>query len=141
MRRDDDQKRWDDGLGRRDDRVGFGFATPVFLLVTPAYAGVQLWISSMKLPCVYILASRRQGTLYIGVTSDLLKRVWEHRNDAVASFTSRYGVHDLVWHEVHETMESAIAREKTLKEWKRVWKIDLIEQMNPEWRDLYLELV
>ena len=95
----------------------------------------------MKLPCVYILASRRHGTLYVGVTSDLVKRIWEHRNDAVASFTSRYFVHDLVWHEVHETMESAIAREKTLKEWKRVWKIDLIEQTNPGWRDLYSELV
>ena len=94
-----------------------------------------------KLPCVYILASRRNGTLYVGVTSDLVKRVWEHRNDAVDGFTKQYGVHDLVWYERHETMESAIAREKALKEWKRQWKLRLIEEANPGWRDLYAEIL
>ena len=90
-----------------------------------------------KHPCVYILASRRNGTLYVGVTSDLVKRVWEHQNNMVDSFTKRYGVHALVWFEQHATMESAIAREKAIKEWKRRWKLDLIEHQNPEWRDLY----
>ncbi len=92
-------------------------------------------------PCVYILASRRNGTLYVGVTSDLPARVWRHRNDAVEGFTSRYRVHDLVWFEVHETMESAIGREKAIKEWRRAWKIRLIEEMNPYWRDLFPEIV
>lgn len=78
-------------------------------------------------PCVYILASKRNGTLYVGVTSDLLKRVWQHRNEVVEGFTKRYDVHMLVWYEVHETMESAILREKELKKWRRQWKIALIE--------------
>ena len=94
-----------------------------------------------KHPCVYILASRRNGTLYVGVTSDLVKRVWEHQNNLAEGFTRRYGVHTLVWFEQHETMESAIAREKAIKEWKRRWKLDLIEQQNPEWRDLYTDVV
>jgi putative endonuclease len=84
-----------------------------------------------------MLASRRNGTLYIGVTSDLVKRVWEHKNDLVAGFTKRYRVHVLVWYELHDTMESAISREKALKEWKRKWKLELIERQNPYWRDLY----
>ncbi len=92
-------------------------------------------------PCVYMLSSERNGTLYIGVTSNLVKRVWEHRSEAVESFTSRYRVHDLVWYELHETMESAILREKQLKEWKRAWKLRLIEGENPEWRDLYPTLL
>ena len=92
-------------------------------------------------PCVYILASKRNGTLYVGVTSDLIKRVWEHKPDVVESFTSRYGVHMLVWYELHETMESAIAREKAVKEWNRAWKLRLIERDNPNWRDLYSELI
>jgi putative endonuclease len=95
----------------------------------------------MKQPCVYILASRYHGTLYIGVTSDLIKRVWEHKIDAVDGFTKRYGVHDLVWYELHGSMHEAIAREKAIKEWKRVWKIDLIEKANPQWCDLYSEIV
>ena len=82
-------------------------------------------------PAVYILASKRNGTLYIGVTSDLAKRVWQHRNDVVDGFTKRYSVHQLVWYELHDTMESAIEREKTLKNWKRVWKLELIENSNP----------
>ena len=90
----------------------------------------------MKRPFVYILASKPNGTLYIGVTSDLVKRVWQHRNDLVEGFTKQYGVHDLVWYEQHETMESAILREKTIKEWRRNWKIRLITQSNPTWRDL-----
>ena len=88
-----------------------------------------------------MLASRKNGTLYVGVTSDILKRIWEHKNNIVEGFTKRYGVHILVWFEMHETMESAITREKAIKEWKRVWKLDLIEQSNPEWRDLYFGLI
>jgi len=95
----------------------------------------------LKLPCVYILASRRNGTLYVGVTSDLVKRVWEHKNHLAEGFTKRYGVRTLVWFERHETMESAIAREKAIKEWKRRWKLELIEGQNPDWRDLYGEIV
>ena len=91
-------------------------------------------------PCVYLLASRRNGTLYVGVTSNLTQRVWQHKNGLVAGFTKRYGVHRLVWYEAHDTMDSAIAREKAIKEWKRRWKIELMEKLNPEWRDLYEEL-
>lgn len=90
-------------------------------------------------PCVYMLASRRNGTLYVGVTSNLAKRVWEHKQDALPGFTQRHGVHILVWYEPHATMESAITREKALKEWKRLWELRLIETMNPTWRDLYDE--
>lgn len=92
-------------------------------------------------PCVYVLASGRNGTLYTGVTSDLLKRVWEHKNNVVKGFTNEHAVHILVWYEVHETMESAIAREKTLKKWKRRWKLAMIEEMNPDWHDLYPDLM
>jgi putative endonuclease len=92
-------------------------------------------------PCVYILASKRNGTLYTGVTSHVVKRVWEHKSDLVEGFTKRYGVHSLVWYEVHETMESAITREKQIKEWKRRWKLELIEKSNPEWRDLYEDII
>jgi putative endonuclease len=94
-----------------------------------------------KQPSVYILASKRNGTLYIGVTSDLAKRIWEHRNNMVEGFTKRYGVRHLVWYELHESMESAIQREKRLKEWKRVWKLELIERTNPDWQDLYQTIV
>jgi putative endonuclease len=92
-------------------------------------------------PCVYILASRRNGTLYVGVTSNLIKRVWEHKSDVVDGFTKRYGIHMLVWYEVHGEMLPAIAREKAIKEWKRKWKLELIEKMNPNWRDLYQDLL
>ncbi|MBI2069805.1 MAG: GIY-YIG nuclease family protein [Elusimicrobia bacterium] len=91
----------------------------------------------MKQPCVYILASDRNGTLYIGVTSDLIKRVWEHRNNVVKGFTQSYEVHALVWFEPHASMESAIEREKALKKWNRAWKLRLIEESNPTWKDLY----
>ena len=94
-----------------------------------------------KHPCVYILASHRNGTLYIGVTSGLVKRVWEHRNDVVDGFTKRYRVHTLVWFEMHGSMLSAIAREKAIKEWKRDWKVRLIESSNRDWRDLYDDIV
>ncbi len=94
-----------------------------------------------KQPAVYILASKRNGTFYIGVTSNLVKRIWEHRNNLVEGFTKRYGVHCLVWYEPHESMESAIQREKQLKEWKRRWKMRLIESANPNWEDLYHTLV
>jgi putative endonuclease len=107
--------------------------------VIPAKAGIQrkLGMKVDKQPAVYILASKRNGTLYIGVTSDLVKRIWEHKNDTVAGFTKRYGVHQLVWYELHESIEFAIEREKRLKEWKRVWKLELIESANPDWKDLY----
>lgn len=92
-------------------------------------------------PCVYILASKRNGTLYIGVTSDLIKRAWEHKNDLVDGFTKEYGVHQLVYFEMLDDMASAIQREKQLKKWNRNWKIQLIEKENPEWADLYDSLV
>jgi putative endonuclease len=87
-------------------------------------------------PCVYILANRRNGTLYVGVTSDLRRRVWEHKADVIEGFTKRYGVQMLVYAEFHEAMDGAILREKQIKSWRRAWKIMLIEQSNPAWRDL-----
>ena len=90
-----------------------------------------------RTPCVYILANKLNGTLYIGVTSQLAKRIYQHKNNLVEGFTKKYRVHKLVWYEVHETMESAISREKVLKKWHRKWKIELIEAMNKEWTDLY----
>jgi len=95
----------------------------------------------VRQPCVYLLASKQNGTLYTGVTSNLLKRVWEHRNNSVEGFTKKYSVHTLVWYEIHETMESAIQREKVIKNWKRSWKIKVIEETNPNWGDLYLCLL
>ena len=94
-----------------------------------------------KQPAVYILASKRNGTLYTGVSSNLVKRVWEHRNDLIDGFTKEYNIQKLVWHELHETMESAIAREKRLKKWKRKWKLELIESSNPDWLDLYTTIL
>ena len=94
-----------------------------------------------KQPAVYILASKRNGTLYIGVTSYLVKRIWEHKNNMVEGFTKRYNVHQLVWYELHDSMESAIIREKRLKDWKRKWKLELIEKSNPDWKDLYHTIV
>jgi putative endonuclease len=90
-----------------------------------------------KQPCVYLLASERNGTLYVGVTSNVVKRVWEHKNHFVEGFTKKYRVDRLVWYEAHETMESAIQREKAIKEWQRAWKLRLIEEFNPDWVDLY----
>ncbi|HOZ05078.1 MAG TPA: GIY-YIG nuclease family protein [Arenimonas sp.] len=95
----------------------------------------------MKNPCVYILASQRNGTLYIGVTSDLTQRVWQHKKNLAKGFTKQYCVHILVWYELHGDMYAAITREKRIKEWRRQWKIELIEKANPHWDDLYLELI
>ncbi len=86
---------------------------------------------------VYMLASKRNGTLYIGVTSNLVKRVWEHKEGSVDGFSHEYGVTMLVWYELHDSAESAITREKQLKKWNRPWKLRLIEGMNPYWNDLY----
>jgi len=94
-----------------------------------------------KQPCVYILASKRNGTLYTGVTSNLRKRIWEHKNDQVQGFSKKYQVHTLVWYEVHETMLSAISREKEIKHVTRQMKIDLIETLNPYWNDLYKDIL
>lgn len=88
-------------------------------------------------PTVYLLASARNGTLYVGVTADLIQRIWQHRNAATPGFTRRYGVHRLVWFERAETMEGAITREKQIKKWNRAWKLALIERTNPNWDDLW----
>jgi putative endonuclease len=94
-----------------------------------------------KVPCTYILASERNGTLYIGVTSDLVRRVYEHKHDQVDGFTKTYAVHNLVYFELHANMEEAITREKQIKKWNRDWKVELIERDNPYWRDLYDDIV
>jgi len=91
-------------------------------------------------PAVYILTNRRDGTLYIGVTSNLLARVWQHRNRLVEGFCRRYALHQLVYFEIHDSMYNAISREKQLKAWRRAWKVELIEKNNSEWRDLWDEV-
>lgn len=95
----------------------------------------------MKQPAVYMMASRRNGTLYVGVTSDLVKRVWQHREHVVEGFTRQHGVARLVWYELHGDMWSAIEREKRLKAWKRAWKVEVIESSNPYWNDLWDSIV
>ena len=90
---------------------------------------------------VYILASKRNGTLYVGVTSNLVKRVWEHKSDLIEGFTRKYKTHTLVWFERHESAESAILREKQIKKWNRMWKLREIELLNSDWRDLYEDIV
>jgi putative endonuclease len=121
---------------------GLTYLYKFHITVIPAgIAGIQTtWMyhdaNMNKQPCVYMLSSQRNGTLYIGVTSDLIKRVYQHRMGMVDGFTKRYGVHALVWYEVHEIMESAILREKQLKKWSRIAKIRLIEQQNPTWQDV-----
>ena len=94
----------------------------------------------MKQPCVYILANKPRGTLYIGVTSDLIARTWQHKNDLVEGFSEKYEVHLLVYYEMHETMSDAIQREKQLKKWNRDWKLELIEKFNENWADLYSQI-
>jgi len=94
-----------------------------------------------KQPVVYILASKRNGTLYIGVTSDLVKRAWEHRSGSTDGFTKKYNVHTLVYFELHEDMSSAILREKQMKKWRRAWKLELIEKSNPDWKDLWPDIL
>ena len=91
--------------------------------------------------CVYILSSQRNGTLYVGITNNLVRRIWEHKNQKTDGFTKKYEVHHLVYYEIHENPESAITREKQLKKWNRLWKIRLIEEKNPEWKDLYQEIL
>ena len=95
----------------------------------------------MKQPAVYIMSNRKNGVLYVDVTSNLIQRAYQHQLHIVKGFTDRYNLETLVWYELHETMESAIQREHTMKHWRRQWKIELIEKMNPEWRDLWLEIV
>ena len=90
---------------------------------------------------VYILASKRNGTLYTGVTSNLIQRVWQHKHDVIQGFTRKYNVKTLVYYEVHENAESALTREKKIKRWRRAWKLALIEDSNPEWRDLYEDIL
>jgi putative endonuclease len=94
----------------------------------------------MKHPAVYILASKYKGTLYIGVSSDLIQRVWQHKHDQIEGFTKKYRVHTLVYYELHTDMIEAITREKQLKKWNRVWKMELIEKQNPHWRDLWEDI-
>ena len=94
----------------------------------------------MFIPCVYIMASRPNGAIYTGVTSNLPQRVWQHKGDFAEGHTSTYQIHRLVWYEVHDNMESARIREKRLKKWHRDWKIRIIEEANPTWRDLYQEI-
>ena len=96
---------------------------------------------TMKKYYIYILASKYNGTLYIGVTNDLIRRVYEHKNDLNNGFTKKYGVHRLVYYEQYDEVVNAIQREKRLKKWNRQWKIELIEKENPEWKDLYLQLI
>ena len=93
-----------------------------------------------KQPAVYMLANERNGTLYIGVTSDLIQRIWQHREGVIEGFTQQYEVKTLIWYEMHGTMEVAIKREKALKKWNRAWKLKLIEERNPEWIDLWPEI-
>jgi len=93
-----------------------------------------------KASYVYILASGLNGTLYIGLTSDLVKRIWQHREGLAEGFTKRYGIKDLVWYEVHSEITEAIRREKQIKKWDRSWKVELIQESNPGWRDLYADI-
>jgi putative endonuclease len=95
----------------------------------------------MKQPAVYILASERNGTLYTGVTSDLVARTWQHREHIVDGFTKRYNVTILVWYELHGSMDAAILREKQIKKWNRAWKLRLIQESNPRWNDLWSDIV
>jgi len=108
--------------------------------VIPAKAGIQYDLGMEAQPCVYILASKRNGTLYTGVTRYPIQRIWQHKEGLVPGFTTKYGVHRLVYIESHDTMPAAIQREKQIKEWKRAWKLELIESVNPDWRDLYEDL-
>jgi putative endonuclease len=95
----------------------------------------------MKQPAVYVMASGRRGTLYGGVTADLVQRVWQHREGTLGGLTQRYGVKELVWYEPHGSREEAIAREKALKKWRRAWKLEFVKKCNPQWRDLWDEIV
>jgi putative endonuclease len=109
-------------------------------IVTRAIIARLVWGNPMREPAVYMLATKPYRTLYVGVTSDLVKRIWEHRNNATDGFTKRYGVHRLVHFEQFRSMVEAIEREKELKKWRRAWKISLVEEANPDWRDLWPEI-
>jgi putative endonuclease len=100
-------------------------------------ADLLMFIARSKCPCVYILASKPNGVLYTGVTSDLWSRMYDHVTGAFEGFTKKYGVKTLVYYEMHDTMDAAIRREKRIKEWQRAWKVRLINSFNPEWRDMY----
>jgi len=100
-----------------------------------------LYFLTMKYYYVYILSNKKRGTLYIGVTSDIVKRVYEHKNKLVEGFTKKYSVDRLVYYEITRDINIAIRREKQLKKWKRVWKLELIEKNNPDWKDLYYDLI
>ena len=106
-----------------------------------ARAGKSGRMSSLKQPAVYLLASQRNGTLYVGVTSNLIQRIWQHRQDQAKGFSERYQVHRLVWFERHEEMAQAILREKQIKKWQRSWKLELIERVNPRWDDLWEQIL
>ena len=93
-----------------------------------------------KSPCVYIITNKKNGTLYIGVTSNLIKRMWEHRKKIIDGFSKKHKLQQLIYYELHETLDSAITREKQLKKWNRQWKLRLIEENNPNWNDLYFSL-
>ena len=114
--------------------TGNPFPLPVILGLDP---GIQLSTNQGMSAFVYIMASQRNGTLYVGVTNDLVRRVWEHREGQVDGFTKQHDVKMLVHYEQHDNFESAITREKTLKKWNRKWKLNLIEKDNPNWTDLY----
>ena len=94
-----------------------------------------------KQPCIYIMTNQPRGTLYVGVTSNLIQRTWQHRNHLAKGFTSKYKLIDLVYYELHDEMYEAIKREKTIKSWKRLWKIELIENSNPNWVDLFSQII
>jgi putative endonuclease len=108
------------------------------LLFGPAQAWIQVPVRTM--PFVYLLASKPYGTLYVGSTFELARRVWQHKTRAIPGFTARYGVDRLVWFETHEHLETALVRERQIKKWKRDWKINLSERDNPHWADLYPSL-
>ena len=95
----------------------------------------------MKAPCLYIITNKTRGTLYIGVTSDLVQRIWQHKNGLIEGFSKRYGLKMLVWFERHDSMESVIVRERNVKYWRRDGKIQIIEESNPTWRDLYPDIL
>lgn len=103
--------------------------------------GPEIQNKIVKVFWVYILASKRNGTLYIGITSDLVKRVWEHKNNLVEGFTKKYGIHMLVWYEHTTDVRESIKKEKQLKKWNRKWKLELIEKQNPDWKDLYSDII
>ena len=113
--------------------------TPRVTFVTPTKVGVQSKMNNLNY-FVYIMTNKRNGTLYIGVTNDLKRRVYEHKEKLVGGFTKNYNLKNLVYYELHNNPKAAIKREKQLKEWKRLWKLKLIEEKNPEWIDLYYEI-